>query len=100
MAYPLLKLKRRTALYGDPGHGKKKIAIVDDEEDLTWSISRYLNRHESYLDVVTFNSPALALEYLLENKVNLVISDLRMPRINGLELLTGVRKNGQMFIRL
>ncbi|MCA9731065.1 response regulator [candidate division KSB1 bacterium] len=71
---------------------KKKIAIVDDEEDLTWSISRYLNRHESYLDVVTFNSPALALEYLLENKVNLVISDLRMPRINGLELLTGVRK--------
>ncbi|KAA3652710.1 MAG: response regulator, partial [Calditrichaeota bacterium] len=71
---------------------KKKVVIVDDEEDLTWSISRYLSRHESCLDVVTFNSSVTALDYLLDNKVNLIVSDLRMPKINGFELLESIRK--------
>lgn len=71
---------------------KKKIVIVDDEEDLTWSMSRYLSRNETCLDVTTFNSPEAANAFLLENEVSLVISDVRMPRMSGFELLKNVRK--------
>lgn len=70
---------------------KKKIAIVDDEEDLTWSISRYLSRNETSLEVKTYNAPETALDYILENEVSLVISDVRMPNMSGFELLKSIR---------
>jgi DNA-binding NtrC family response regulator len=45
------------------------------------------------VDVFSFNDPILALEHFEEKKsaYALVISDLRMPRLNGLELLKKVK---------
>lgn len=45
------------------------------------------------ISVVVFNDPVIALEHFTENKENyaLVISDLRMPGLNGLELLKKVK---------
>ena len=46
------------------------------------------------ITVVSFNDPVIALEHFTDNKDNyaLVISDLRMPNLNGLELLKKVKK--------
>lgn len=45
------------------------------------------------ISVIVFNDPVIALEHFTENKENyaLVISDLRMPGLNGLELLKKVK---------
>lgn len=68
-----------------------KILIVDDEEDLTWSLSRKLGRAPSNLDVVCANSGLKALEVLQATPIDLVLTDLRMPGINGLQLLSEIR---------
>jgi DNA-binding NtrC family response regulator len=47
------------------------------------------------ISVVAFNDPIVALEHFADNKQNyaLVISDLRMPSINGLELLKRIKSS-------
>lgn len=44
--------------------------------------------------IVSFNDSVIALEHFSDNKNNyaLIISDLRMPNLNGLELLKKVKK--------
>jgi YesN/AraC family two-component response regulator len=44
--------------------------------------------------VVTFNDPVIALEHYNKNRESyaLVIADMRMPVVNGLELLKKVKK--------
>jgi len=72
---------------------KKSILIVDDEEDLTWSISRYLQRNDSLFDVTCVSSGDEALGLLHKTPIDLIISDVRMPGISGLELLGLVNEN-------
>jgi DNA-binding NtrC family response regulator len=72
---------------------KKKVLIVDDEEDLTWSISRKLARDGDYLEVICTNSGNCALEKLSQNRIDLMVTDLRMPGVNGWQLLDEVKKH-------
>jgi DNA-binding NtrC family response regulator len=66
---------------------KRRVLIVDDEEDLTWSIARGLARDRDSLDVVCVNSGCHALDALSEHDYDLVVTDIRMPDINGWTLL-------------
>lgn len=70
-----------------------KILIVDDEEDLTWSISKSLMRDNDLLEIICVNSGDEALKVLEKISIDLVISDIRMPGKNGLELLDQIKKN-------
>ncbi|MBN2417401.1 response regulator [bacterium] len=70
---------------------KKRILIVDDEEDLTWSLSRKLKRDKSDLEVFCANTGTGALQFLADNSVDLVLTDLRMPGLSGLQLLNEIR---------
>jgi DNA-binding response OmpR family regulator len=70
----------------------KKVLIVDDEETLTWSMAKSLSRDVDKYQVMVANSGKEALEALRANRVDLVISDIRMPDINGLDLLVRVKK--------
>ncbi|MFO7890176.1 MAG: response regulator [bacterium] len=70
----------------------KRILIVDDEEDLTWSISRRLSRDNDNIEVLSANSGKGALEILSRNEIDLLITDLRMPEINGWELLDTIKE--------
>lgn len=70
---------------------KKRILIVDDEEDLTWSISRGLSRDKNAWEVVCANSGYHALQMLSQQPVDLLVTDLRMPGIDGFRLLREVR---------
>mgnify|MGYP003575475544 CR=1 FL=1 len=65
---------------------RKSIVLVDDEMDLVQLFSDALR--SSGLDVIPFDSPLKALDYIIENhsKILLVLTDWRMPEINGLEL--------------
>ena len=68
-----------------------KIIVVDDEKVVT-SAFKTLLKVEGFSDGHFFNSPLEALEFLKENKPDLVISDFMMPEMNGLEFLTEVKK--------
>ena len=76
------------------GTNKKIVSIVDDEIDITELFHDALSNKIAGISVVSFNDPLIALEHFIDNKKNyaLVISDLRMPGMNGLELLKKIRK--------
>ena len=62
------------------------IAIVDDEQDLVNLFSEALQM--SGYEVCAFTNPLLAYEHIKENpmKYSLLITDYRMPQMNGLIL--------------
>ncbi len=70
----------------------KKVLIVDDEETLTWSMARSLSKDREKYEVIIANNGGEALNLLKKNKIDLVISDIRMPDINGLDLLVKIKK--------
>jgi DNA-binding NtrC family response regulator len=70
---------------------RKKILIVDDEEDLTWSIVRDLSKNKHHLEVFHANSGSQALDLLNTHAIDLLLTDMRMPGINGRELIQQVR---------
>ena len=73
---------------------KKIVSIVDDETDITKLFQYAISASIHGVSVITFNDPIIALEHFTDNKkkYSLVISDLRMPNLNGLELLKKVKQ--------
>jgi DNA-binding NtrC family response regulator len=74
------------------------ILLVDDEEALVVLLARLLTR-EGYR-VLTATSAAAALDLLAAGGVDMILSDLDMPKMNGLELLSRVRKSNPEVVRL
>lgn len=64
---------------------KKQILVVDDEPNLRRVLSALLVRDD--YDVETAEDGAQALEILHEHHIDMVITDLRMPKVDGMELL-------------
>jgi CheY-like chemotaxis protein len=64
--------------------------VVDDEEDFTMVLKTVLEE-EAYV-VDTFNDPALALSGFEAGKYDLVITDIRMPTMNGFDLYRELKK--------
>ena len=71
--------------------GLKKVLIVDDEETLTGSMSKSLSKDKDKYEVMIANNGREALGLLKKGKIDLVISDIRMPDINGLDLLVRIK---------
>jgi DNA-binding NtrC family response regulator len=72
----------------------QSILVVDDEFDIVESIKLWLHRRG--LDIQGFTNPLLALEYFKNNnsRIGLVLSDIRMPQMNGFELVKRIRALG------
>ena len=67
------------------GHGQHTILVVDDEPELCLALRKLLRRNN--YQVLTANDGEEALAVLRQQEVHLVLSDLLMPRVGGLELL-------------
>jgi CheY-like chemotaxis protein len=70
---------------------KKHILIVDDEPKLALFLSKMLACSNRSHQVSTANSGEQALEVLKSTPIDLLITDLRMPGITGLDLIRWVR---------
>jgi DNA-binding response OmpR family regulator len=68
----------------------KRIAVVDDEPDITTIFKKGLERHGFAVD--TFNDPQAALASFKPSYYDLMIIDIRMPRINGFDLYRELKK--------
>lgn len=71
---------------------------VDDEPNLLKSYRRTL-RTEPYT-VLTAQSGAEALALIQQQKVQVVISDYRMPQMNGIELLAEIKRIDPRIVRV
>jgi len=69
---------------------ESKILFVDDEKDMLSIVKAYLSRR-GYGVVVTENGRN-ALELVQKDNFDVVITDLNMPQLSGLELLKAVKK--------
>jgi len=74
---------------------KKIVSVVDDDLNTTELFHIALSENIDGISVVSFNDPIIALEHFAANKdaYVLVIADLRMPSLNGLELLKKVKSS-------
>ena len=74
----------------ESAQGPEVILVVDDEDMVLTSIDSFLSLETDYT-VITRTNPELALEFVRENEVDLVISDFLMPQMDGITFLGKVR---------
>jgi DNA-binding NtrC family response regulator len=69
----------------------RSIAIIDDEKDLLFVYKKALELQR--LKVVTFDDSAVALKELKEHykKYCMVLVDIRMPKVNGYQLINEIK---------
>lgn len=69
----------------------KKILVVDDEENTRLALSRLLTQEGFQVDSVSNGYEAL--NYLREKEVNLIVTDINMPEMNGITFLKELNKS-------
>ena len=78
-----------------------KVLIVDDEVDELKALFLTLEHAKQFSSNITVcNDPIKALEKLQENDYDLVLSDFKMPHMNGVEFLNKVKQKYPNTIRM
>ena len=77
---------------------KPKILFVDDETLILSALKRVASKLDA--DVITAQSGALALDILKKQPVDVIISDINMPRMDGIQLLEQVAKLSPETVRI
>lgn len=67
------------------------ILIVDDEQNIRENVSEILDQND--YDCYTAHNPIEALEFLKSHKVEMIITDIRMPEMSGLEFYLKTRSD-------
>ena len=72
-------------------YNKEVILVVDDEPNTLEVIQRNLNA-EGY---IVFTAPSVpeAIKILESTKIDLVVTDMKMPKVSGLDLVRHIREN-------
>jgi len=69
---------------------KKRVLIVDDEKHITTFLSHALEAED--VEVVSAEDGQIALDYIYANDVDMVITDIKMPHVNGIQLFYAVKQ--------
>ena len=69
------------------------ILIIDDEPNLPHQLSRYLSKHG--YEVSTAADGEAGLREIQKNTIDLLLLDVRLPKMSGLEVLEALRKTDQ-----
>ena len=67
-----------------------KALLIDDDAKLASLLANYLTKFEIELNSTT--KPTLALELIAEHQPDLIILDVMMPKMNGFQVCSGIRK--------
>jgi CheY-like chemotaxis protein len=68
----------------------KKILLVDDEPDVIYAIKSVLEDNEFKVDSI--NDPITALKSYKSNVYDLIILDIKMPKMDGFQLYAKIRE--------
>lgn len=69
----------------------KRILVVDDEENARYGLSKLLTNEGFTVDSVSNGFEAL--NYLRQQEVNLIVTDINMPEMNGITFLKELNKS-------
>lgn len=69
-----------------------RVMVVDDEKMLAWTMGRLLTK--AGYQVVTLSNPLMVLDELRTSPVDLVISDVVMPEMSGIDLAIELKQRG------
>src|SRR5262249_44402564 len=72
--------------------GRPRVAIVDDDTSVRRALARLLNA--ASFDATTFGSGQAFLESLATGTPDVVVLDLHMPGMNGLDVLAALTRAG------
>ncbi|HEU4444720.1 MAG TPA: response regulator [Nitrososphaeraceae archaeon] len=78
------------ALTSSPDQYKGRILVVDDNVDITHSFSLALQKDGFIVD--TFNDPLIALGDFKADLYDLVLLDIKLPKMDGFELYNKIRE--------
>ena len=65
------------------------ILLVDDNKEIASTISQFLELHDYSVDIC--HNPRQAIDLMAENLYKIVLSDIQMPGMSGLELLKALK---------
>jgi CheY-like chemotaxis protein len=71
------------------------VLIVDDNKDILDMLTEGLEIYKSQFRVITVSDGSEAIKILNEHKISLVVTDLMMPEIGGIQLIAYMTKNFQ-----
>jgi DNA-binding NtrC family response regulator len=71
---------------------QERILIVDDEEDMLEGVRRLFNQEMSEVEIITASQVRRALRIVRQIPVDLVLLDIRMPELDGIEFLEALQK--------
>ena len=76
------------------------MVVIDDEPKVRNGLNRvFKGRYNEEIEIVPFASAIEALEYLDINPVDIIITDIKMPKMNGLDMIEKIReKNNEVEI--
>jgi two-component system nitrogen regulation response regulator GlnG len=69
---------------------KNKIWIVDDDKSIRWVLEKALTKED--LSVVSFEEPKKLLQRFNREQPDVIISDIRMPDMDGISLINEIKK--------
>ena len=79
---------------------KKRILFVDDEPMVLKGLQRTLRKRRAEWDTVFASNGKEALEILDQQPMDVIVSDLKMPDMDGMQLLTKVRERHPHTVRI
>ena len=70
---------------------KSRILVLDDEKNYLLVLGALLS--DAGYDVTPINDPQMAVSYMEEAEVDVVITDMKMPKMSGMDVLQHVKRN-------
>lgn len=64
-----------------------EIVIVDDEAQITELLEIFIQSSGKSTHIHSFNDPRDAREYISQHPIDVIITDYKMPHVNGIDLL-------------
>lgn len=72
-----------------------KIIIIDDEPKIRKGLGKILNMHPGWTVLDTFTEGESAIRFLAENLVDVVITDIHMPGMTGLDMIARIKESNK-----
>jgi two-component system, OmpR family, response regulator len=70
-----------------------RLLVVDDNEEITEAITDYLSEDQT-IDCEVINDGPQGLEKIRNDKFDLILLDVAMPELSGLDVLQSLKKDG------
>lgn len=70
------------------------VVLVDDEQWIVTGLNKILEKRYPEMRIRCFTDPRQAAVHMMEHMPDLLITDIRMPKISGMELIAQMRDAG------